>query len=658
METYALEINDLVLEVPNQNKSGAKYVRLLNGITTRFESGKVSVIMGASGSSKTTMMSAIAGRIDQGSRTYGEILFKGKPRNPNTWLKTLAYLEQDDCIVPQQSVEEYINFSVGCRMSEGELAGKNVNGIVENVMKQLHIDKLKDMKLSAVSGGERKRVMIAVELAVGADILLLDEATSGLDSHLALNLVDMVKKYAVENNKIVIMIVHQPGSGLFEMFDHFLFLNRGSVVYSGPIGECDEFLSSRGIVRDNNLSKSEFWFELFSSDSVVKEIKEHREAIEKMAADADREARDRVEGKPLKTGNDTKFDFSVSFYHIRKIFMRQLVHDWRTWGILKRWIFDIVILFTFLRMGVSISIISIISSAGDKFKLDLSNPKTFYEYFEHVKQNYNSELFPDLMTCVSWGCYPFLLFLSCIGTSTLLDDISYIHRETIKGTYSIITLYSALFMSELFHSLIRCMSFFSILRICCGVECGYTPRLLIFVIGGATIAMLTNLLIKCVTSARIFRMVATTLNSMLVIIARPRFLSGLVQIFEKNEYFKKCLYLKHPVLAIWPHVSYESLMQLGLINNVISPEGSTRDLENEVNPMMLSLYFQFSPEVLSVETAKRFTSYYVIGDSESISPEVLHSILFGVKTLFIVLLGICLLVNRFSPSLRLKLKKE
>lgn len=119
MEKYSLEINDAVLEVVSQNERATeKYIRLINGVSAKFESGKVSVVMGASGSSKTTLISLIAGRVDPRSRTYGSILLNGRPRDPKTWLSKVVYLEQDDCIVPLQTVEEYINFSVRCRINK------------------------------------------------------------------------------------------------------------------------------------------------------------------------------------------------------------------------------------------------------------------------------------------------------------------------------------------------------------------------------------------------------------------------------------------------------------------------------------------------------------------------------------------------------------
>lgn len=574
------------------------------------------------------------------------------------WLSQLAYLEQDDCIVPQQTVKEYIHFSVKCRISKKQQGDRTINSIVEDVMGKLHIDGLKDTKLNAISGGERKRVMIAVEFAVGADILILDEATSGLDSHLALNLVDMVKKYAVENNKIVIMIVHQPGSGLFEMFDYLLFLNRGSVIYSGPVSKCDNFLSSKGISRGGTLSKSEFLFELFSKDSVIPEIREHRNAINEMAEAAFEEGQQKIRGKVLKSRNDFMIDFSLSIRNSLLIAKRQIIHDWRTWGILKRWLVEMVFMWFFIWMGMATFV--------NKIWRNLSIPpysspedlgRSLGNLINNLKENFDGALYPKLAEAIKWGEYPFLLIFTSISSSTLLDDTSYISREAIKGTYSIFTLYLSLFMTEYLFAFIRCGIFFGILATLFKIEGGFTSALLTYVFVGSLMAMAFNLLIKCFTSSRMGRMLLAPVNTLLTSAGRPLsipyvaiFVLALVGVGEDSGALKWLKYLRYFTI-FWPHIFFEAFMNIGFIKRVLYP--SEAPLSDE-NLMVLGNAAYINPPESEKEGIDSY-NYFFVGEADKSYPDYVYLIMTGISLTLVISLSIYFLISRFSPRLRLKL---
>lgn len=669
MEGYSLEVNDAVLEVVNQNKGlDEKYVRLINGVSARFESGKVSAVMGASGSSKTTLISLLAGRVDPSSRTYGSILFRGEERDPKKWLSQVAYLEQDDCIVPQQTVEEYIYFSVKCRMSRKQLGGRNVRSIVGDVMKKLHIDKLKDAKLEAISGGERKRVMIAVEFAVGPDVLILDEATSGLDSHLALELVHLVKTYAAENNKIVIMIVHQPGAGLFEMFDYLLFLNRGSVIYSGPVSGCDDFLSSKGISREGSkLSKSEFLFELFSKDSVVAEIREHQKAIGEMASAAFEEGQQRTKDKPLKTCNDSVRNYSVCLRNSLLLVKRQILHDWKTWGILKRWTLEGLV-FGVMFWSVILRFIQDAFTGLTYKNLPIDRPDNLEdlgvtEVYNLFRNALAEEVRPNLDEAMKWSHYSVVAMATCVSFSTLLDDTSYISRETAKGTYSIPTLYLSVLMVEYFFTLIRCGMFF-LMFVIFGYGGGYTPSLLTYVFAGTFMIVLFTSLIKCITASRVGRMILLGITFMLAMFGRPLFLSfvlGAITAVYKNPstptriaaMLKVAVHARH-VFVFWPHLFLEGFMGVRFVRRILL---AANDKFTPVYKVIVGKAYSPSFPVDDPSDAESLHKSFITAAAEEVEFSEYWLLLgLGLSVTVVILLSMHRLFSRFSPQLRLRLK--
>lgn len=644
MERYSLEINDVVLESSNQSiESSDSYVRLINGVSAKFESGKISAVMGASGSSKTTLMSLIAGHVDPRSRTHGSILLNGKARDVKTWLSKVAYLEQDDYVVPQQTVKEYIYFSVRCRIDRKKLGTRTVNNVVDEAMKKLHIHGLRDTMITAISGGERKRVMIAVEFAVEADVLLLDEATSGLDSHLAFELLHLLKAYAMENNKVVIMIVHQPGSGLFDMFDYLLFLSKGSVIYSGPVSEYDIFLDSKGICRTGNLSKCEFLFELFSSNSSVPEVKIWMDIANKMKTEAYEEGQQRVGDVLLKCSNDPVVDLSLKPHHCLLIVRRQMLHDWRTWGIPKRLIVETGILFLLVPF-LGLKLFTIVALE----ELNMSSSASFNESHKYFMDVVGVGMHGNLAEAVKWGQYPFILFLSAFNASTLLEDTSYIARETSKGTYNAMTLYVSLLLSEYLFVLARCVIFLGILSFM-GVAGGLTPMLLVYVFVGSFIAIISSLSIKCITSSKTTKKILSSISSVFTVEGRPMVLTDRIASIRSLG-FGYLVHLRY-ILVFWPHVFFEAFMNIGLVKRILFRADKRYD-DKYVKIIRSALQIGYS------ETEEGYASKYkgfVTGSPSAEISTYWLLFLFLSSLSFVCILSFYALDLRFKPRLRVKL---
>ena len=135
------------------------------------------------------------------------------------------------------SVEETLTYSAMLRLPS-RISKKEKLLRVEDIIMQLGLNGCRKTPIGnslqrGVSGGERKRVSIGIELVTQPKILFLDEPTSGLDSFNAFNIIETIKKLAVEKGKVVLMTIHQPRTDILELFDKIILLSAGKCVWFG-----------------------------------------------------------------------------------------------------------------------------------------------------------------------------------------------------------------------------------------------------------------------------------------------------------------------------------------------------------------------------------------------------------------------------------------
>lgn len=126
-----------------------------------------------------------------------------------------------------------------------------------------------------VSGGERRRVSIALELCARPRVLLMDEVTSGLDSHTAHKLVTMLKRIARDHNRIMITAIHQPSQAIFNKMDRLLLLAGGRAVFSGPSDEVDGMLTNARVPRTAEMPMADFLLDLVNEPVQMKAVQQY-----------------------------------------------------------------------------------------------------------------------------------------------------------------------------------------------------------------------------------------------------------------------------------------------------------------------------------------------------------------------------------------------
>ncbi|KAK3009466.1 hypothetical protein RJ639_013412 [Escallonia herrerae] len=256
---------DLTVVLPNFGHGPTK--RLLHGLSGYAEPGRIMAIMGPSGSGKSTLLDALAGRLSTNVVMTGNILLNGNKRRLNYGV--VAYVTQDDVLLGTLTVRETITYSAHLRLPT-TLTKEEVQEIVEGTIMEMGLEDCADRlignwHLRGISGGEKKRVSIALEILVRPRLLFLDEPTSGLDSASAFFVVQALKSVA-RDGRTVISSIHQPSSEVFALFDDLFLLSGGETVYFGEAKVAIKFFAEAGFPCPSRRNPSDHFLRCINSD--------------------------------------------------------------------------------------------------------------------------------------------------------------------------------------------------------------------------------------------------------------------------------------------------------------------------------------------------------------------------------------------------------
>ncbi|KAG1950838.1 ATP-binding cassette sub-family G member 8 isoform X1 [Pimephales promelas] len=242
---------------------------VINDLNLRVHSGQMLAVIGSSGCGKTSLLDIITCRDEGGSMKSGEILINGKPSTRSLVKKSIAHVRQDDRLLPHLTVRETLTFVAKLRLP-AHFTQKQRDQRVDEVIAELRLRQCANTRVGneyvrGVSGGERRRVSIAVQLLWNPGILILDEPTSGLDSFTAHNLVITLYRLA-RGNRLVLLSVHQPRSDIFQLFDLVVLLSSGSAVYCGQAKDLVPYFTSLGYPCPRYCNPSDYYVDLISID--------------------------------------------------------------------------------------------------------------------------------------------------------------------------------------------------------------------------------------------------------------------------------------------------------------------------------------------------------------------------------------------------------
>ncbi|WOL18293.1 hypothetical protein Cni_G27087 [Canna indica] len=221
---------------------------ILDGITGVVCPGELLAMLGPSGSGKTTLLTALGGRLSgklSGKITYNGLPFSGAVK------RCTGFVAQDDVLYPHLTVTETLTFTALLRLPRSLTRAEKAHQ-AQQVIAEMGLGNVAHSMIGGargvrgVSGGERKRVSIGLELLVDPSLLLLDEPTSGLDSTTAARIVGTLKRLAADKGRTVVTTIHQPSSRLYRMFDKLVLLSEGNAIYYGRAAAAVEYFASVG----------------------------------------------------------------------------------------------------------------------------------------------------------------------------------------------------------------------------------------------------------------------------------------------------------------------------------------------------------------------------------------------------------------------------
>lgn len=256
----------------NRNWLGrvTRNVRVLGPITTEFKPGQLNVIMGPGGSGKTSLLNSLARRRPQSSRiqfnVQGVMLYNGAIPSAQVIRSVMSLVGQDKSgLISLLTVRETIRFAAELRLPAWMPRAKKLYR-AEDMIRIMGLKGCADNMVQSISGGECRRVMIAVQLLTEPRVLLLDEPTSGLDVFTAQSLVELLGGLAMRGQTII-MTVQQTRASSFCHFSHVLLLDRaGQQVYSASGENMIPYFTSLGYFCPEHTNKADFVLDLVSDD--------------------------------------------------------------------------------------------------------------------------------------------------------------------------------------------------------------------------------------------------------------------------------------------------------------------------------------------------------------------------------------------------------
>ncbi|XP_058805822.1 ATP-binding cassette sub-family G member 4-like [Phymastichus coffea] len=236
--------------------------RVLSNVCGDFRPGELTAIIGPSGAGKSTLMDILAGFTTSG--VTGDIRVNGRGRNLAAFRRSSAYIMQDDNLQLLLTVQESMSVAANLKLGPETPEVDKQHGI-DIILREMGLGSARDTRAVDLSGGQKKRLAIALELISNPPMMFFDEPTSGLDSVASRQCVGLLKSLAQEG-RTAVCTIHQPSAALFDMIDHLYVVVAGRCAYAGSARNLVPYLASVGLPCPTYHDPADFLLEIVSGD--------------------------------------------------------------------------------------------------------------------------------------------------------------------------------------------------------------------------------------------------------------------------------------------------------------------------------------------------------------------------------------------------------
>ncbi|XP_028585297.2 broad substrate specificity ATP-binding cassette transporter ABCG2-like isoform X1 [Podarcis muralis] len=253
--------------LPFKGKEEKEVLRDVSGI---MKPG-MNAILGPTGSGKTSLLDVLAGWKDPKGLTGGQIFMDGKLVDSN-FHQCSAYVVQEDILTGTLSIRENLQFSANLRLPQNRNSNTEKKIKVDAVIQELGLQDCADTKigtefLRGVSGGEKKRCSIGMELITSPSLIFLDEPTTGLDANTANAIMQLLHQLS-RKGRTVIFSIHQPRYSIFRLFDHLTLMSKGEIIFAGAADEATTYFNSIGYQCEQFNNPLDFFLDVISGEVI------------------------------------------------------------------------------------------------------------------------------------------------------------------------------------------------------------------------------------------------------------------------------------------------------------------------------------------------------------------------------------------------------
>lgn len=255
--------------------AGVRHV--LKDVNCKAKPWEILAIVGPSGAGKSSLLEILSGKLTPQS---GSIFVNQTPTDKSQFRKISGYVTQKDNLFPLLTVEETLMFSakLRLRLPQAELSTRVKSLVHELGLDHVSMARVGDDRVRGISGGERRRVSIGVDVIHDPKVLILDEPTSGLDSTSALQIIDMLKVMAETRGRTIILSIHQPCFRIVKLFNSMILMANGSVLHQGTVDQLGANLREIGLQLPLHVNIVEFSIE--SIEAIQQQKKGQQEEVQ------------------------------------------------------------------------------------------------------------------------------------------------------------------------------------------------------------------------------------------------------------------------------------------------------------------------------------------------------------------------------------------